>query len=108
MIKGDRRVDLKDFRKKYNTRPLSFASENDMQSIIGLTPGSVTHFGVLNDQNRKVKVFIEESFFEGPGIVGVHPNDNTATIWIKTNDLTEIIKEHGNEVFIIRGVLYGK
>ena len=54
-------------------------------------------FGVLNDQNRKVKVFIEESFFECPGIVGVHPNDNTATIWIKTNDLTEIIKEHGNE-----------
>lgn len=107
-IKGDRRVDLKDFRKKYNTRPLSFASENDMQSIIGLTPGSVTPFGVLNDQNRKVNVFIEESFFECPGIVGVHPNDNTATIWIKTNDLTEIIKEHGNEVFIIRGVLYGK
>ena len=97
MIKGDRRVDLKDFRKKYNTRPLSFASENDMQSIIGLTPGSVTPFGVLNDQNRKVKVFIEERFFECPGIVGVHPNDNTATIWIKTNDLTEIIKEHGNE-----------
>lgn len=64
MIKGDRRVDLKEFRKKYNTRPLSFASENDMQSIIGLTPGSVTPFGVLNDQNRKVKVFIEESFFE--------------------------------------------
>lgn len=100
-IKGDRRVDLKDFRKKYNTRPLSFASENDMQSIIGLTPGSVTPFGVLNDQDRKVKVFIEESFYECPGIVGVHPNDNTATIWIKTNDLAEIIKEHGNEVFIM-------
>ena len=68
-----------------------------MQSIIGLTPGSVTSFVVLNDQNRKFKLFIEESFFECPGIVWVHPNDNTATIWIKTNDLTEIIKEHGNE-----------
>ena len=49
----------------------------------------------------KVKVFIEECFFEYPGIVGVHPKDNTATIWIKTNDLTEIIKEHGNEVFVM-------
>ena len=49
----------------------------------------------------KVKVFIEECFFEYPGIVGVHPKDNTATIWIKTNDLVEIIKEHGNEVFVM-------
>ena len=49
----------------------------------------------------KVKVFIEECFFEYPGIVGVHPKDNTATILIKTNDLVEIIKEHGNEVFVM-------
>ena len=49
----------------------------------------------------KVKVFIEECFFEYPGIVGVHPKDNTAAIWIKTNDLVEIIKEHGNEVFVM-------
>ena len=33
-------------------------------------------------------------------IVGVHPNDNTATIWLKVEDLIEIIKEHGNKVNI--------
>ena len=49
----------------------------------------------------KVKVFIEECFFEYPGIVGVHPKDNTATIWIKTNELVDIIKAHGTQVFVM-------
>ena len=33
-------------------------------------------------------------------LIGVHPNENTATVWIKTDDLINIIKEHGNEVII--------
>ncbi len=41
-IKGDKKVNLKEFRKKYQTRPLSFVSEGDMLKIIGLQPGSVT------------------------------------------------------------------
>ena len=40
------------------------------------------------------------SAFSG-GKVGVHPNDNTATIWIDTDDLINIIKEHGNEVEVV-------
>lgn len=31
-------------------------------------------------------------------IIGVHPNDNTATLWLKVEDLIEIIEEHGNEI----------
>lgn len=34
-------------------------------------------------------------------IIGIHPNDNTATIWLKTCDLIEIIKEHGNQINIV-------
>ena len=33
-------------------------------------------------------------------MIGVHPNENTATVWIKTNELIDIIKEHGNDVCI--------
>ena len=65
---------------------------------MGLFPGAVTPFGVLNDAENKVQVFIDEDFLENPGIMGIHPNDNTATVWIKTNDLINIIKEHGNKV----------
>ena len=78
-VKGDKRVDLKNFREEHGTRPLSFASENDLMSLLGLIPGAV----------------------QG-GLTGVHPNDNTATVWLKTTDLIDIIKEHGNEVEAVR------
>ncbi len=101
-VKGDKRVDLKEFRKKNNTRPLSFASEEDLMSIMNLVPGSVTPFGVLNDTEIKVKVFIDKDFMELPNLIGVHPNENTATVWLKTNDLISIIKQHGNLVEVVQ------
>ena len=48
-VKGDKRVDLKEFRKKHGLRVLSFASADDLMRFMGLTPGSVTPLGLLND-----------------------------------------------------------
>ncbi len=101
-LKGDKKVDIKEFKNKYNTRHLSFAKENDLKEILGITPGSVTLLGVLNDNERKVSVYIDEYFLKGKGIIGVHPLKNDATVWLKANDLIKIIKEHGNEVNIIK------
>ena len=100
-VKGDKKVDLKEFRKNNNTRALSFASENDLMDIMNLIPGSVTPLGMLNDKEMKVKLFIDKEFIESSGKIGVHPNDNTATVWLKIEDLINIIKEHGNEVEIV-------
>lgn len=101
-VKGNKRVDLKEFRKRNHTRPLSFASENDLMDIMGLAPGSVTPLGVLNDREFKVKVFIDRSFMDTPGLIGVHPNDNTATVWLKTEDMISLIEEHGNQVELVQ------
>lgn len=101
-VKGDKRVDLKNFRRENQTRPLSFASENDLLNILGLTPGSVTPLGILNDKENRVKVFLDKDFCEAPGLIGVRPNDNTATVWINVNDLLKIIKEHGNEIEVVQ------
>ena len=101
-VKGDKRVDLKEFRQKNSTRPLSFASENDLMKVMGLIPGAVTPFGILNDIECKVQFFIDEAFFDQPGFIGIHPNDNTATVWVKTDDLINIIKGHGNQVNIVQ------
>lgn len=100
-VKGDKKVDLKEFRRNNNTRPLTFASSEDLMEILNLIPGAVTPLGILNDKERKVTVFIDKFFKEEPSIIGVHPNDNTATIWLYTKDLIDIIKEHGNVVEII-------
>lgn len=101
-VKGDKRADLKEFRKNNNTRPLSFASENDLMEVMQLIPGAVTPFGILNDTECKVQFIIDEAFSQEPELIGVHPNDNTATVWLKTNNLITIIKEHGNQVKITK------
>ena len=61
-VKGDKKLDLKEFRKNNNTRALSFASENDLMDIMNLIPGSVTPLGMLNDKEMKVKLFIDKEF----------------------------------------------
>lgn len=90
-VKGDKRVALKEFRKANQTRPLSFASEEDLMKLLGLTAGSVTPLGVLNDRD----------FFEESGLTGVHPDDNTATVWLKAEDLVRLIGEHGNRIHVV-------
>ena len=100
-VKGDKRVDLKEFRRQNNTRPLSFASEQELMSIMNLIAGSVTPLGMLNDKELKVAFYLDKEFLNGKQIIGIHPNENTATLWLKVEDLISIIKEHGNEVNIV-------
>ncbi len=100
-VKGDKRVDLKEFKNKNNTRSLTFVSPNDLEEILKLKPGSVTPLGLLNDENLKVHFYIDKYFINVSNIIGIHPNDNTATVWVHTKDLIELIKEHGNQVTII-------
>ncbi len=98
-VRGDRRVDLNGFRKKFGLRRLSFASAEELLSVMGLIPGAVTPLGLLNDAERKVTLYLDAAF--SGGLIGVHPNDNTATVWLKAEDLTRLIEEHGNTVRIV-------
>ena len=98
-IKGNKKVDLKLFKEKYNTRRLSFASDGDLMDILKLTPGAVTPLGLLNDDDRKVIFYLDKDFLDGNGIIGVHPNQNDAALWLRVKDLIDIIKEHGNDVY---------
>lgn len=98
-VTSEKRVDLKEFRNKYGTAKLSFASAEDLMDILGLIPGAVTPLGLLNDTECKVKLFLDSAF--DSGLIGVHPNDNTATVWLKTQDLVKLIRECGNEVQLV-------
>ena len=96
-VKGDKRVDLKEFRRVYETKPLTFVKPDELKEILGLIPGAVSPFGLLNDAEKKVAFYLDTAFKEGSGLIGVHPNDNTATVWLKAEDLMKIVEEHGNE-----------
>lgn len=94
-VKGDKRIDLKAFRKAQGLRPLSFASPDDLRAILQLTPGAVTPLGLLNDEERRVHLYVDADFKDH--LIGVHPNDNTATVWLPADDLLSLIAAHGNE-----------
>ena len=98
-VKGSKRVDLKKFRKEHGLRNLSFASPEDLMGIMGLTPGAVTPLGLLNDSDRRVELFLDRDFTGG--LIGVHTNDNTATVWMMAEDLVDLIRQHGNLVHVV-------
>lgn len=97
VIQKNKKVNLKEIKNELNCRPLSFASEEDLKKYMGLSKGSVTPFGILNDTECKVHVVFDKDIllFER---IGVHPNDNTATVWVCPQDLESIIKNHGNSI----------
>lgn len=97
-VRGEKRVDLKEFRRAHGTRSLSFASPEELLNFLKLTPGSVTPLGLLNDESRSVQFYLDEEFLLPPGRIGVHPNDNTATIWLQTQELLRILRAHGTSV----------
>ena len=68
-----------------------------LDKYLGLTQGSVSPLGLLNNEDKSV-VMIFDRDLVGNEEVGVHPNENTATIWLKFSDLKKIIEEHGNEI----------
>ena len=59
-LPDNKRADLKTLPEKINSKRLSFANENDLQEYLGLTPGSVTPLGIINDKGQKVTVVLDK------------------------------------------------
>lgn len=100
VVDKDKKVDMKQLRFVLNSRHLSFASEEDLNSFMALSRGSVSPFGVLNDTDCKVEVAFDKDLLNNEH-VGVHPNQNTATVMLNIKDLEKVVKEHGNKVYYI-------
>ena len=100
VVQKDKAINLKELRTNLGTRPLSFASEDDLLRFLALPKGSVTPLGILNDETHSVQVIMDRDVFSYP-LVGVHPNENTATVWLSPNDLKRIIEEHGNQFLTV-------
>ena len=64
-----------------------------------LTPGSVSPLGLLNDPEHRVQFYLDAELAGNK--IGVHPNDNTATVWMETDDLIKLIQNNGNEVHVV-------
>ncbi len=91
-VRENRKINLKDVQARINSRRLSFAKEERLIEILGVISGAVTPFGVLNDTEKRVSVYFDRDY-DGKEI-GVHPLDNTATVFMQTDDLMGIISPH--------------
>jgi Ala-tRNA(Pro) deacylase len=94
---GSKRIDLKNLAVFLNETKLSFASPEKMMKYLGLTPGSVSPFGLINDVDKVVKVIVDEELLKFDK-QGYHPNINTATLIISTEDLKKFLTWTGNKV----------
>lgn len=88
----DKPANLKALRRTLGARPLRFASEDDLAAILGVRAGAVTPFGVLNDAEGKVQVVFDEDLRD-QAAVGIHPNDNTATLRMPLPDLLALFDD---------------
>lgn len=96
LVSQEKRADLKNLSTQIGSSRLSFASAERLHNHLGLTPGSVTPLGLLNDEERKVTVLIDEDL-KNSKYICLHPNVNTATVSILYDDFVKFLKWRGNK-----------
>ena len=100
-VPDERHVDLKWLSAALGTSKLSFASAERLEKYLKVPQGSVSPLALLNDESESVIFAADETLSALPA-VGVHPNDNTATVFLSFADLHSLIEEHGNGVLLLR------
>ena len=101
VVPEEKRVNLSDLSAQLCASKLSFASADRLEKYLGVVQGAVSPLGVLNDENHVVEVVFDKDLTHAPK-VGIHPNDNTATIWLSFKDLKRLIEKLGNNISYIK------
>lgn len=94
----NKRIDIKRIEKLIQTGHLSFAAEEELETILGLKQGSVSPFGIINDTNNVTTIVIDREL-DGKKLL-FHPNVNTATISVSFDDLIKFIDSEKHKYFI--------
>jgi Ala-tRNA(Pro) deacylase len=100
VAKDDTRVDLKLVAKRLGLGRPSFGKPERLLDLLGVTPGSVTPFALINDPEARVAVAVDARLLDFAE-VNFHPLDNTATTRLATADLLRFVKACGHEPLII-------
>ncbi len=97
VVEASKRVDLKKLALLLNESKLSFASAERLMTYLGLTPGSVSPFGLINDTSKTVQVIVDNGLMQQTK-QSYHPNRNTATLVIKREDFKKFLSWTKNPV----------
>ncbi|MGD0753626.1 MAG: prolyl-tRNA synthetase associated domain-containing protein [Bacteroidales bacterium] len=99
-----RQLNIRDLEKRLKQGKLTFASDLRLKKYLGIEPGSVSPFGLINDSQKNVHLFIDEKLNEFDRLT-FHPNINTASLVISKDDFLKFLEYTGNTFEFIR--LYG-
>jgi len=100
VVEINKRVDLKDLVRTVADDRLSFGSAERLMAELGLTPGSVSPFGLINDADGSVRVLIDKDL-KGADRLIFHPNINTASVVVSWDDLERFLATRANRVGVI-------
>ena len=94
VVPGDPRMDTKAMAPLIGSKRISFGSADDLRSILGVEPGSVTPLAMMNDTHKQVRLVIHAGLMNAATLL-VHPLVNTATLEMTPGDLVRFLSHHG-------------
>ena len=97
VLTASKRADLKAVADQIGDGKLSFASPERLMTSLGVTPGSVSPFGLINDREHAVRVALDRDF-QTAARLAFHPNINTRTFTIAAADFKKFLDACGNPV----------
>ncbi|WP_101773220.1 prolyl-tRNA synthetase associated domain-containing protein [Peptostreptococcus faecalis] len=92
--KDDADIDIKELKDKIGSTRLSFASSERLMKVLGLTPGSVNPFSLLNDTEKEVTFYIDKNVLTGDDL-NFHPNTNSKTVTISLDGIKKYLNGIG-------------
>jgi Ala-tRNA(Pro) deacylase len=101
VLTASKKADLKAVAAQIGDGKLSFASPERLMTHLGLTPGSVSPFGLINDHEHLVRVVLDHDFQTATRLA-FHPNINTLTFTIAAGDFAKFLAACGNPVQQVR------
>jgi Ala-tRNA(Pro) deacylase len=101
ILEASKKADLTILARKLGEDRFSFASAERLGRYLGLEPGAVSPFGLINDQKKEVKVIVDQDLKKA-GLVNFHPNVNTVTLGLSYADFERFLAWCGNEVRLLR------
>ena len=97
IVKHPKRADLRGVADQIGDGKLSFASPERLLTHLGVTPGSVSPFGLINDASHDVRVFLDADL-QAAQRISFHPNINTVTVVLAFADFERFLAARGNPV----------
>ena len=90
-----RQLNIRDLELRLKQGKLTFASDQRLKKYLGVEPGSVSPFGIINDNDKHVHLFIDKKLQEEERLA-FHPNINTATLVISKHNFLNFLENSGN------------